>query len=399
MRISSFEILRADGGWRPLSFLKVSTDEGLVGWSEFAENDWSPGLAAVIGASMQHALGRDARAFARLTAELQAVSAFTSGGLAQQAIAAIENACVDIAAKAAGVPVCMLFGGPLRASIDVYWSHCGSFRTTHPRFFEEVLGRAPLRTLEDVEQLGREAAASQFRCVKINPIDFTGQAPKLMNPGFRVPGLDLARRADDTTARSIRAQVEAMRSGLGADTGLMLDVNFAFRPQSLRRLVRDLADAGLTWLEADLHGPDALADVRRVAEMPIASLETLYGRRAYAPFFAALAADIAVVDVPWTGVAESVRIANLAEVHEINVAPHNFYGPLADLISAHFCAAVGNVAIMEHEADDVPWKYDLLTHAPVIEEGAFVVPTGPGWGADIDEEKLAAHPWRPGGAS
>ncbi|MGD8809530.1 MAG: mandelate racemase/muconate lactonizing enzyme family protein [Gammaproteobacteria bacterium] len=397
MRISSFEILRADGGWRPLSFLKVATDEGLVGWSEFAENDWSPGLAAVIDAMMPHALGRDPRSFSLLTAELQAVSLFTAGGLIQQAIAAIENACVDITAKAAGVPACALFGGPLRTSIDLYWSHCGSFRTTHAQFFEEVLGRAPLRSLEDVEALGREAAASQYRCVKINPIDFSDVRPRLMNPGFRLPGLDLSRSASEPTLRSIRAQVAAMRSGLGGDTGLMLDVNFAFRPQSLRRLVNELADAGLTWLEADVHAPAALAEVRRAADMPIASLETLYGRRAYAPFLAAMAADVAIVDVPWNGFAESVRIANLAEIHEVNVAPHNFYGPLADLMSAHYCAAVGNVAIMEYEADDVPWKYDLLSRAPVIEDGFFVLPTEPGWGADIDEEKLAAHPWRPAG--
>ena len=129
--------------------------------------------------------------------------------------------------------------------------------------------------------------------------------------------------------------------------------------------------------------------------MPIASLETLYGRRAYAPYFAAQAANVAVVDVLWNGLAESLRIANLAEVSEIDVAPHNFYGPLADLISAHFCAAAGNVAIMEYEGDDVPWKHELLTQAPVIEDGAFVLPPGPGWGAEPDEKKLAAHPWRP----
>ncbi|MGD8324641.1 MAG: mandelate racemase/muconate lactonizing enzyme family protein, partial [Gammaproteobacteria bacterium] len=343
----------------------------------------------------RHALGTEPRSFARLSAELKAMTLFASGGLAQQAISAIENACIDIAAKAAGVPVCALFGGPIRACVDLYWSHCGSFRTTHAEFFEGVLGRPPLRTLDDVERLGREAAASEFRSVKINPIDFSGSAPKLMNPGFRVPGLDLARRADEATLNSIREQAEAMRSGLGPDMGLMIDVNFAFRPESARRLLRALAGVNPAWVEIDMHEPEVLADVRRCATSPIASLETLYGRGAYAPFFAAQATDVAVVDVLWNALAESVRIANLAELHEVNVAPHNFYGPLADLIAAHYCASVGNVAIMEYEADDVPWKYDLLTEAPVIENGAFVIPSSPGWGADIDEEALAAHPWQP----
>ena len=77
----------------------------------------------------------------------------------------------------------------------------------------------------------------------------------------------------------------------------------------------------------------------------------------------------------------------------MNVAPHNFYGPLADLMSAHLCAVAGNLAIMEIEGDDVPWKASLLTRAPQIVAGKFLIPTEPGWGAEPNEQALAAHPW------
>ena len=50
MRITGFEQLHADGGWRTISFLKLQTDAGLVGWSEFNETSWNPGLAAIIRA-------------------------------------------------------------------------------------------------------------------------------------------------------------------------------------------------------------------------------------------------------------------------------------------------------------------------------------------------------------
>jgi galactonate dehydratase len=103
--------------------------------------------------------------------------------------------------------------------------------------------------------------------------------------------------------------------------------------------------------------------------------------------------DVAVVDVLWNGFAESVRIASLAETFEVNVAPHNFYGPLADLMSAHFCAVAGNLAIMEIEGDDVPWKSSLLTRAYDLREGRFVIPTGIGWGADVNEDAVREHPW------
>jgi L-alanine-DL-glutamate epimerase-like enolase superfamily enzyme len=61
-------------------------------------------------------------------------------------------------------------------------------------------------------------------------------------------------------------------------------------------------------------------------------------------------------------------------------------------MSAHFCAAVPNFRIMEIEVDDVPWKDDLVTVAPRIERGEFVLPSSPGWGADVNEEAVRAHP-------
>jgi L-alanine-DL-glutamate epimerase-like enolase superfamily enzyme len=145
-----------------------------------------------------------------------------------------------------------------------------------------------------------------------------------------------------------------------------------------------------------VHDPAGLADVRAATQVPIASLETLHGRRAYRPYLLARSVDVAIVDVPWNGLHEALRIAALAETFEVNVAPHNFYGPLADLMSAQLCALASNVAIMEIEADDVPWKASLLTHAPQIVDGRFLIPQTAGWGAEPNEEAIAAHPW-PGG--
>lgn len=393
MRITKVETLRADGGWRPFSFVKIGTDEGVVGWSEFLEGAWSPALPEVIAALGRTIVGADPRAFARIAAELRAVTEFTAGGLSRQGIAAIENACIDIAAKAAGVPVYALFGGPLRTAVDVYWSHCGSFRAQHAELFERELKVRGLRTLDDVKLLGREAAARGFKAVKTNPMVFTGGAARLMNPGFVATGLDFGKTLDNATLAAITAQVEALRSGLGAERGLMLDVNFAFRPAALRRLTAAVAAANLTWLEIDLHDAGALAAVRAQSSTPIASLETEYGCRGYAPFFAAQAVDVAVVDVLWNGFTESLAIAAQAAAHDLNVAPHNFSGSLGDLIAAHFCAVAANVAIMEIEGDDVPWKPQLVTKAGALVDGQFVVPTGAGWGADVNEEAVRAHPW------
>jgi L-alanine-DL-glutamate epimerase-like enolase superfamily enzyme len=392
MKISAVDVLHADGGWRPFSFLKLTTNEGLTGWSEFSEGPWNRGLTAVVRSLTNNVLGVDPRAFSRVSASLHAQTRMAPAGINAQAIAAIENACLDISAKALGVPVYALFGGPIREKISVYWSHCGSFRVRHGEFFEKVIGTPPLRTLADLTDLGKEARSRGFKAVKTNPVIFEPGGPRMLNPGFSPIGLDLSHTADSRVINAITTQMDALRTGLGSDMGLMLDLNFGYRPEALRRIATAVEPYQLTWLEMDVHDSAALATVRSESKVPIASCETLYGRRGYKPYLEAYAADIAVIDIQWNGFAESVRIAAMAETYEVNTAPHNFTGPLCDLMSAHFCAAVPNVHVMEIEVDDVPWKGELLKGAARVEQGQFMIPTAPGWGAEVNEEAVAAHP-------
>jgi L-alanine-DL-glutamate epimerase-like enolase superfamily enzyme len=78
----------------------------------------------------------------------------------------------------------------------------------------------------------------------------------------------------------------------------------------------------------------------------------------------------------------------------VNVAPHNFYGPLATMMSAHYCAVVPNFRIMEIDPDRVPWYDELATVKPEIVNGELRLPTGPGWGTEVNEKAVAAHPPR-----
>ena len=103
--------------------------------------------------------------------------------------------------------------------------------------------------------------------------------------------------------------------------------------------------------------------------------------------------DTAIIDVPFNGILESLKIAWMADAYEVNVAPHNFYSPLATMMSTHFAAAVPNLRIMEIDPDVVPWYYDLVTVPPKIERGHLTIPTGPGWGTEVNEEVVRAH-WR-----
>ena len=106
--------------------------------------------------------------------------------------------------------------------------------------------------------------------------------------------------------------------------------------------------------------------------------------------------DVAIIDVPWNGIWQGHKIAAMAEAYEINIAPHNFYGHLSNLMSAHLCVTVPNFRIMEIDIDDVPWKDEILTQIPEIKDGQLKLPSGPGWGTDLNEEVIRAHPPKTG---
>jgi galactonate dehydratase len=138
--------------------------------------------------------------------------------------------------------------------------------------------------------------------------------------------------------------------------------------------------------------PKALSLIRQSTTTPIGSLETILGRRNLKPYLESYAVDVAIIDAQWNGLVESIKMASMADAYEVNVASHNFNGPLANIMSAHFCAAIPNFRIMEFDVDEVPWKAKLLTNPYVIENGDLLLPTGPGWGTAVNEAVVRAHP-------
>ena len=137
---------------------------------------------------------------------------------------------------------------------------------------------------------------------------------------------------------------------------------------------------------------DALAFIRSHSPHPIASCETLIGVQQFLPFFRRQAIDVAIIDTPWNGVWQSMKIAAVADAHEVNVACHNFYGHLCTMMNAHFCAAVPNLRIMEVDIDRIAWDHELFTHVPSFEDGHLLMPDRPGWGTEPIEEAILAHP-------
>src|SRR5262249_58801496 len=96
----------------------------------------------------------------------------------------------------------------------------------------------------------------------------------------------------------------------------------------------------LRGLEVDIHEPQALACIRQSTTPPIASLETILGRRALKPYLDAHCAAVAIIAPQYNGVPEAVRMASMCDAYEVNVASHYFSGPLSAIICAHFAAVI-----------------------------------------------------------
>jgi galactonate dehydratase len=389
MRVTRIDSLHCDAGWRNFSFLKVTTDSGIVGWSEYNASYGAVGLASAIEALGQRVVGKDPLAIEAIVAELYAVTRQAAGGVVQEAIGAIENALLDVKGKALNVPVYVLLGGPVRDRLQLYWSHCGTSRIRDAAH----CGVKPLKKLKDVERLGKEVRDRGFTALKTNMLIFDDGDPYVHQPGFYRGGSGApALNHNPALIRSVRATLEAFREGAGPDVGILLDLNYNFKTEGYLKITRALDDLGLFWFEIDTYDPQALAYIRSQVETPIASCESLHGMRAFLPYFERHAMDVCIIDEVWNGVALSHKIAAVAEAYEINVAPHNFYGHLSTLHSAHLCAALPNFRIMEIDVDDVPWKDELVTPVPRIENGHMLLPTGPGWGADVNEDVVRKHP-------
>lgn len=389
-KITKIEEFHADGGWRTLSFLKISTDEGLVGWSEFTEGRAVPGLAVAIRKLAANLIGSDPRAISQISTMLYAMTRTTTGGLISQAVAAVENACLDIKAKSLGVPVYELFGGALRKRLPLYWSHCGTLRARYPDLFDA----APLRRLDDIVALGKEVRTRGFKALKTNILVADERGLQNYRPGFGAGAGHPELNLDKKLLKSILDTLSAFREGAGEEVDLLLDLNFNFKPEAVRQIAKAVEPFDLLWLEADMYQPETLASIRQSSTTRIGSLETIYGRRALRPYLDKLAVDVAIIDPQWNGVLEAARMATFADAYEVNIACHNYNGHLSTLMCAHFSATIPNFRIFEMLIEEVPWMDDLMTNPIVVKDGHFIVPETPGWGSDINEKALAEHPPR-----
>lgn len=381
MKIIRVEPILCDGGFRPWIFVKITTNEGIIGYGDCSDWDRAPSIAACVSDIGNLIIDRDPQEIEKIYWFLDKACQRAIGGIAHKAIAGINSALWDIKGKVLNVPVYQLLGGKMRDRLRLYWTHCATTRVRHAR----KLGLPPVKTLDDIQRVSEQVLTEGFTALKTNIFPLEG-LPLAERPSFRDGHLD------GPTLRNAVAIIETFRKSVGEDVGIALDVAFSFRMGSAIALARALEPYNMMWLETETLDTEALRTIRMSTKTPICTGESIYSTRGYKPFLEAHAQDIIMPDISWNGVSMSKKIADMSEVYDVMFAPHNCHSPLATLITAHLCATVCNFMIMEFDRDDVPWRDDVLTEPLQIENGNLILPEGPGFGADLNEKEIAKHP-------
>jgi galactonate dehydratase len=363
VKITGFDTFLANAGLRNYLFIRLGTDTGLMGIGE-ATLEWQERTVETLLHEWVRGrvLGRDPFDIEALIGTLIR-DQYQGGSTVMTAISGVEIALWDLIGKACGQPVYRLLGGRCHDRIRAYangWY--GGART--PEEFAERAGNAVERG---------------YRALKFDPF---GTAWKSLT---------------DEEAELAVQTVAAVRKTVGPRVGLMIEFHGRLAAGTAAALIRRLALFDPAWCEEPVapESLELLAEVKRSTPCPIAAGERLYTLADFYRLTALRAADVVQMDLAHCGgVSAGKKIAAMADVQDLRVAPHCSIGPVALAAALHFDVSTPNFMIQEAFAEfDVPWRNDLVAGWNPIRNGELVLGDAPGLGLELDLAAIAKHPY------
>jgi galactonate dehydratase len=283
----------------------------------------------------------------------------------QTALAALDIALWDLEGKRLGVPVARLLGGAQRTALKGYASHWLQGADTPQK----------------AQAGAREAIRRGFSAFKCRPFSYEG-----------------LRTNEAGEIRKAAALIEAARDGAGPDAEIFIECSEFLSPRSAVLLDRALAPFRPGWFEEPIpfENAKAMALLQRDIATPIATGERLLSRFEYREILESAGCRIIQPDLMHAGGFTEIRkIAALADMYYVPVAPHNPGGPICTAAAMHLAAAIPNFYILEQMEPQRALR-DEASSVPIrFENGAFLLPEGPGLGIEPNLEALADKPFRP----
>jgi len=352
-------------------FLKIETDEGIVGWGEPVLEGRAQTVAAAVEELSDYLIGKDPRHIEDHWTVLYRGGFYRGGGIHMSALAGIDQALWDIKGKALGVPVHALLGGQLRDRIRVYsW----------------IGGDRP----DETAAAAQAAVARGFSAIKMN-------------------GTEELQYIDtfDKVEKCLK-NVAAVREAVGPHVGIGVDFHGRVHKPMAKVLIKELEPYRLMFIEEPVlsENHEALKELAPLSSTPIALGERLYSRWDFKHVLSAGYVDIVQPDPSHAGgITETRKIASMAEAYDVALALHCPLGPIALAANLQLDAVCYNAFIQEQSlgihyntANDL---LDYISNRDVFayQDGMVAIPQGPGLGIEVNEDLVrerasTGHRWR-----
>ncbi len=352
-------------------FLKIETDEGIVGWGEPVLEGRAQTVAAAVEELADYLVGKDPRNIEDHWTVLYRGGFYRGGGVHMSALAGIDQALWDIKGKALGVPVSDLLGGNVRDKIRVYsW----------------IGGDRPAETARQA----RDAVDRGFTAVKMN-----GTEEMQFVDSF------------DKVERCLQ-NVAAVREAVGPHVGIGVDFHGRVHRPMAKVLIKELEPYKLMFIEEPVLSEhhEALKEIARISSTPIALGERLYSRWDFKRVLQEGYADIIQPDPSHSGgITETRKIASMAEAYDVALALHCPLGPIALAANLQLDAVCYNAFIQEQSLGiHYNQENDLMDYVSnpevfAYQDGMVAIPRGPGLGIEVNEDYVReraqqGHRWR-----
>ncbi|MFS0725301.1 galactonate dehydratase [Paenibacillus sp. 1P07SE] len=368
MKIRSLELFKVPPRWL---FLKITTDDGLVGWGEPVVEGRADTVRAAVEELSEYLIGRDAGHIEDLWQVLYRGGFYRGGPILTSAISGIEQALWDIKGKRLGVPVYELLGGRVRDKMRVY-SWIGGDRPA------------------DTALAAREKLDQGYTAIKMNGTE-------------ELHWIDSYDKVEAAVER-----IAAIREAVGYKLSVGIDFHGRVHKGMAKLLVKELEPFKPMFIEEPVlpENNEALREIARHTAIPIATGERMYTRWGFKQLLESGCADILQPDLSHAGgIWETRKIAAMAEAYDVAIAPHCPLGPIALAASLQLDFCTPNAFIQEqslgihyNEGSDL---LDYLKDPSIFhyKDGFVDILTKPGLGIEVDEDKVremaaVGHGWK-----
>lgn len=351
---------------RPYVFVKLETNEGLVGWGEGTLEGKAGAVIACINDFREFLIGADPMPVEHHWQSMYVHSFYRAGPVIGSAISALDQALWDLRGKILGVPVYKLLGGPNDPDgVRGYYI-------------------ANARTLDDLHHLRDTAQAQGITAFKGGLPDYYEWI-----------------ETSDKIAEAIR-HVQMLREGLGPDIDVAVDFHAKTSPTVASVIIKELDPLELLWVEEPCPPENvwAMSKIAKRVSTPIAT-----GERLVAAYGVRELVEQSVVDIIQTdanhvgGITALWKVAAMAHISSISMAPHACEGPIGMLASLHVDASIPNFLIQEccgqaePQTRDKVWEEWFGFPAMRMVNGKYPLPEKPGLGFDLTEDALKKYPF------